>query len=82
MGWISTRHMQRGGSLNSNPRNNGSRNGPLRHIVLVERPGRGLFDKDVVRFECGHVGTATIGAERGRCKKCKRGSGEAGRDKE
>lgn len=72
MGWISERHMRQGGSLNQQPKNNGSHNGPLRKIVEIIQAGHNVFEKDRVIFECGHSGTATIGATRGRCKKCKR----------
>lgn len=72
MGWISDRHMRRGGSLNNNCANNGARKGPLRRIRYVMHAGTNMFDTDWVKFECGHEGRATIGAERGRCSKCKR----------
>lgn len=71
MGWISDRAYERGGSINRNPRNNGSNKGPLRVIVGYVRRGRGMFDHDYVEFECGHQGSVTIGARRGRCRECK-----------
>jgi hypothetical protein len=71
MGWISDRHMKQSGSINRNPKNNGSRKGPLRKIVQVIRGGSGMFERDKVLFECGHEGPATIGAIRGRCRQCK-----------
>lgn len=70
MGWISKRHMQRGGSINRDPRNNGSDKGPLRKIVEILRAADGLFDRDHVVFECGHEGHTTSGAVRGRCREC------------
>jgi hypothetical protein len=76
MGWISDRHMRRGGSINGNTRNNGSANGPLRKIVQIISHGKTIFERDRVRFECGHEGTATIGAGRGRCRECKKTTGE------
>jgi len=42
----------------------------LRKIVKRIRYGENMFDRDYVLFECGHEGEATIGAIRGRCKKC------------
>src|SRR5206468_3292507 len=71
MGWISDRHMKSGGSLNRNPKNNGSDKGPLRLIVEITGGGSGMFDRHFVKFECGHEGRATPGAVRGRCRKCK-----------
>lgn len=43
---------------------------PLRKILSVTRYAEGMFDKDSVVFECGHSGTATANAKRGRCKDC------------
>ncbi len=54
MGWISTRHALRGGSINKDPKNNGSNKGPLRKITEHLRYGDGFFDRDRVMFECGH----------------------------
>lgn len=70
MGWISDRNYETGGSINKSGRN-GSQNGPLRKIVQVLRGGKSIFERDRVVFECGHEGSATIGAMRGRCKVCK-----------
>lgn len=70
-GWIHARHMKSGGSLNSNPKNNGSHKGPLRRIVRVITCRLNIFTPDWVEFECGHEGSATCGALRGRCVKCK-----------
>lgn len=79
MGWISDRHMRRGGSLNPNCRNNGSDKGPLRRVVNMVPDPR--FDGLVLELlECGHT-NAPRGdifghrpAERRRCAKCKRGA--------
>jgi hypothetical protein len=63
--------MRSGGSLNPNPRNNGSDKGPLRKIV-------GMKD-DLELLECGHTqwGRGDIfghtAPERRRCRKCKQG---------
>jgi hypothetical protein len=71
MGWITERHWKTSGSINKTPQKNGSGNGPLRKVVQVLRNGTGMFDRDYVEFECGHTGHCTVGARRGRCKKCK-----------
>lgn len=74
MGWISERHMQTSGSINSNPANNGSRNGPLRKRVrFVAESGRGIFKKEKWLLECGHEAWGTYGAARTRCGKCQAG---------
>jgi hypothetical protein len=59
-------------SPNPDPRNNGSDKGPLRAIVGTIRARSDLFDRAVVRLECGHEADATPGARRARCKRCKR----------
>jgi hypothetical protein len=79
MGWISDRHMRQGGSLNPNPKNNGSDKGPLRKVVrMVDDPQfRGVR---LELLECGHTAfprSDVFGhapAERRRCRKCKRGA--------
>jgi hypothetical protein len=70
MGWVSERHNLTGGSLNGNPKNNGSDRGPLRKIVRIIRGGAGWFSHDWVEMECGHEGRST-GGLRARCKQCK-----------
>lgn len=80
-GWISNRCHETGGSINRNPRNNGSDKGPLRLIVATLRFGDGMFDRSWVEFECGHEGSATIGARRGRCTKCKAALAEGKQEK-
>ena len=67
MGWISDRHMKNGGSIGGRT---GPHKGPLRKVVGVYRWAEGIFDRDSVKFECGHDGYRTMGAERGRCGKC------------
>lgn len=77
MGWIADRHMRTGGSLNPNPSNNGSGNGPLRKIVdMVPDPQfKGIM---LELLECGHTmypRSDIFGhrpAERRRCRKCRR----------
>lgn len=67
MGWISDRHMRRGGSLNSRPER--QRKGPLRLIVAVLVPSGGLFDPAYVELECGHK-VRSQGASKARCSEC------------
>jgi hypothetical protein len=71
MGWIHDRHMKSGGSLNKNPKNNGSQKGPLRKVVEQLETGKGLFSRNWYKLECGHEAYGTPGAERVRCRKCK-----------
>ena len=59
------------GSLNSNPTNNGSQNGPLRKIAKILHCQEGFLGRDTVVFECGHEGKTTPRAKRGRCAQCK-----------
>lgn len=47
--------------------------GPLRQVVQVIRYAESLFDVDSVVFECGHTGTRSNGALRGRCGECGKG---------
>lgn len=72
MGWISTRHMQRGGSLYSG---GPKRKGPLRAIVgvLGGDYGTNMFGSDTVLLECGHI-SRSYGGKRAICQKCKDGS--------
>lgn len=73
MGWITNRHMKQGGSLNPNPQNNGSGNGPLRKVVEVIYIGvGGIFGRDKVLLECGHEGYSSGSGLRARCRQCKR----------
>jgi hypothetical protein len=80
MGWIHNRHMRSGGSLNPNPRNNGSQKGPLRKVVRFLYRQEGFFGKDRYELECGHKVLGTIGAARVRCWKCKQGKPRDGPD--
>lgn len=72
MGWISRRHMQRGGTIGG--MKGKKHKGPLREVRAVLRFGTGMFDHDSVIFECGHQGFRSVGANRGRCAKCGRQS--------
>ena len=47
---------------------------PLRKIIAITYHAQGMFDKDNVVFECGHTGSATENAIRGRCKDCEKQS--------
>lgn len=67
MGWISRRHMQRGGGLNSNPAR--QRKGPLKKIVRIISDSTGIFDPALVELECGHK-LRSSGQLRARCDKC------------
>jgi hypothetical protein len=68
MGWISDRHMERGGSIGGR---SGKHKGPLRKVVSRSRFGEGMFDTDTGILECGHENTRiTIGATRARCRQC------------
>ena len=73
MGWVSSRHIKQGGSLNPSPKNNGSDKGPLRKIIRIIRAGSGWFSHDIVELECGHESRST-GGLRARCPQCKKES--------
>lgn len=71
MGWISKRHMQRGGSLyEGGPK----KKGPLRKVVRVIARSDSIFSPDFVELECGHEGTSW-GGVRAICKKCGKSEG-------
>lgn len=75
MGWISDRHMKRGGSLNGKGGNNGSQSGPLKKIIGQCRVGYTLMEA----LECGHLQMpkhdlmGETNSVRRRCKHCKAG---------
>lgn len=70
MGWISDRHMKRGGSIGGNPAKTRETNRfPLRNIVRIVLWSETIFGPNHVEFDCGHIGTAW-GASRGRCTDC------------
>lgn len=71
MGWISERHMRRGGSLYSG---GPKRKGPLKIIVghIAGDYSTNMFGSDVVLLECGHIGRS-YGGKRSVCTKCKDG---------
>jgi len=68
MGWISDRHMKRGGSIGTGPKG-GKLKGPLRKIVAVLRRSKNMFGADWVEMECGHEGPS-YGGVRARCAAC------------
>lgn len=73
MGWISKRHMQRGGSIGTGPAG-GKHKGPLRRITRVLKESESMFDPSFVEMECGHQGIS-YGGVRARCAACGRGEG-------
>ena len=46
--------------------------GPLRDVKEVLRYAESLFDYDSVIFVCGHKGSRSNGAKRGRCRECRK----------
>ena len=74
MGWISKRHMERGGSIGPGGLGERKKGAPLRRIVRVVRPTDSIFVESLVEFECGHEGKSW-GGVRGRCVKCKEEAG-------
>lgn len=70
MGWISKRHMERGGSIGPGGLGEAKKGAPLRRIVRIINSGGSMFAPDLVQFECGHEGRAW-GGVRGRCVTCK-----------
>lgn len=66
MGWISKRHMERGGSLyHGGPK----KKGPLRKVVALIRASGSMFSPDRVSLECGHDGYSW-GGVRAICVEC------------
>lgn len=72
MGWISDRHMRRGGSIGGRAKGKvyPKDGAPLRKIIGVLHRSGNLFQPDAVRLECGHDGYSW-GGVRARCPKCK-----------
>jgi len=73
MGWISERHMQRGGSIGSGSAAKNANKGPLRKIVGLVRHSSNMFVADRVKLECGHEGPSW-GGVKARCRECLRGA--------
>jgi len=69
MGWISERHMRRGGSIGG-CKGMIFKDKPLRKIEYVIRYAESIFDRDYVMLECGHT-TRAAGKYRARCAKCR-----------
>lgn len=74
MGWITDRRNQTGHGIGGTKRTSMAAMGPLVAIKYRYSYAESMFDKDYVRFECGHNGTASGGAKRGRCRKCRDGA--------
>ena len=66
-GWITKRCHQTGHSIGGR---SGPHKGPLRDVKEVIRFGEGMFDRDSVIFVCGHKGSRSVGAQKGRCREC------------
>lgn len=75
MGWISKRHMLRGGSIGGKfaSRVYPKEGAPLRRITIVLVHSTSIFQADRVRLECGHDADAW-GSVKARCPQCKTGS--------
>lgn len=69
MGWISKRHMERGGSIGPGSASKHAKRGPLRKVVSVLRRGHGIFEADRALLDCGHE-THTWGGLRAICPEC------------
>ncbi len=67
MGWISKRHMQRGGSIGG--MKGIKHKGPLRKSVAQLTHSANMFIPPRVLLECGHE-TNSWGQVRGRCAEC------------
>jgi hypothetical protein len=70
MGWISDRHMKRGGSIGPGGLGADKRGAPLRKVVANLTGYLNMFQADTVLLECGHEGKSW-GGSRARCVKCK-----------
>jgi hypothetical protein len=70
MGWISRRHMQRGGSIGPGGLGAHKKGAPLRRVVRVVVPTTSIFVPDRVELECGHE-AESWGGVRARCIACK-----------
>lgn len=74
MGWISKRHMERGGSIGPGGLAKHKKGAPLRRVVMTIVPSGTIFAPDRVRLECGHEGESW-GGVRARCVACKKTEG-------
>jgi hypothetical protein len=70
MGWISDRHMRRGGSIGPGGLSARKKGSPLRKVTTVLRFSGNLFQPDLVKLECGHD-AESWGGVRARCVRCK-----------
>lgn len=69
MGWISKRHMERGGSIGPGSAAKNANKGPLRKIAGLIHHSNNMFVADIVMLECGHRGRSW-GGIRARCRQC------------
>lgn len=81
MGWISDRHMKRGGSIGPGGLSDAKRGAPLRKIVRVVEPQASIFQEATVELECGHT-AKSWGGVRARCIACKHAAQQSGTDKD
>jgi hypothetical protein len=72
MGWISDRHIRRGGSIGPGGLGQRKKGAPLRRIVGIVMPTTSIFVPAIVRLECGHD-AESWGGLRARCIACKLG---------
>lgn len=70
MGWISDRHMKRGGSIGPGGLSETKKGAPLRKVVSNLTMHLNMFRADKVLLECGHEAWSW-GGQRARCVKCK-----------
>jgi hypothetical protein len=70
MGWISDRHMRRGGSIGPGGLKERKKGAPLRKVVGTVVPSETMFAPATVILECGHE-AESWGGIRARCVKCK-----------
>lgn len=70
MGWISDRHMKRGGSIGPGGLKAAKKGAPLRRVVGLLQPADSMFSPSRVRLECGHE-AESWGGVRARCIACK-----------
>jgi len=77
MGWISDRHMKRGGSIGPGGLSAAKRGAPLQRIVSVVRSSESVFSPDTVLLECGHE-ARSWGGIRARCTQCKASGDRSG----
>lgn len=70
MGWISDRHMKRGGSIGPGGLKDRKKGAPLRKVVGFVLRSETIFSPSRVVLECGHE-AESWGGVRARCVSCK-----------